>query len=177
MVFAHVRNHRVLTAASGDSRKTVRRFIFSGIFGLPQSRPCEKDQSVVTIMPTAPAARARSTRSANAFRPPSQYTWKNNLEFAAMIFSIGLLANEDNPIAVPHVAAARATATSPSGCTAWIPVGEINTGMEMSCPITVVDNSRFSSAPTTCGAKPSSAKASTLSETVIPFSLAAIRAE
>ena len=50
----------------------VRRFICSGIFGLPQSRPCEKLQSVVAIMPTAPASLARCTRSAIASRPPSQ---------------------------------------------------------------------------------------------------------
>lgn len=36
----------------------------------------------------------------------------------------------DRPVAVPRAAAARATATSPSGCTAWTPVGEINTGID-----------------------------------------------
>ena len=59
---------------------------------------------------------------------------------------------------------------------ACTPVGEIITGSEISCPITVVDRSRFSTAPTTCGANPSSPKASTLSATVIPFSLAAMSA-
>ena len=104
--------------ASGESRRMVRRFISSGIFGLPQSRPWENVQSVVTIRPAAPARRARSTRSAIASRPPSQYTWKKILGLAAMTSSIGLLANEDSPIAVPRAAAARATATSPSGSTA-----------------------------------------------------------
>ena len=151
----------------------VRRFICSGICGLPQSRPCEKLQSVVTMRPTAPASRARCTRAAIASRPPSQYTWKNSFGFAAMTSSIGLLANEDKPIAVPRAAAARATATSPSGWTACTPVGETITGSEMSCPITVVDRSRFSNAPMTWGAKPSSANASTLSATVTPLSLAA----
>ncbi len=51
------------------------------------------------------------------------------------------------------------------------------TGIETSWPITVVAISRFSVAPTTCGAKPSSEKASTLSETVTPFSLAEISEE
>ncbi|EUA15362.1 FMN-dependent alpha-hydroxy acid dehydrogenase domain protein [Mycobacterium kansasii 732] len=51
------------------------------------------------------------------------------------------------------------------------------TGSEISWPITVVAKSRFSVAPMTCGAKPSSAKAATLSATVIPFSLAAISDE
>jgi hypothetical protein len=96
---------------------------------------------------------------------------------AAITSSIGLLANEDRPIAVPRAAAARATATSPSGSTAWTPVGEMMTGSEISCPITVVDRSRLSTAPTTWGAKPSSPKASTLSATVIPLSLAATSAE
>lgn len=48
-------SQRGLKAASGDNRRIVRRFICSGILGLPQSRPCEKLQSVVTIKPTAPA--------------------------------------------------------------------------------------------------------------------------
>ena len=94
-----------------------------------------------------------------------------------MTSSIGLLANEDSPIAVPRAAAARATATSPSGWTACTPVGEISTGIETSCPITVVARSRFSQAPITCGAKPSSPNASTLSESVSPFSLPASSAE
>ena len=157
-------------------RTVVRRSICSGIFGLPQSRPCEKLQSVVAIRPTAPAARARSTRAAIASLPPSQYIWKNVLGLAATTSSIGLLANDDKPIAVPRAAAARATATSPSGWTACTPVGEITTGSEISCPITVVDRSRFSIAPMTCGAKPSSPNASTLSATVMPFSLAATSA-
>ncbi|GAB4623314.1 hypothetical protein MOKP43_21710 [Mycobacterium avium subsp. hominissuis] len=175
-VLPNFHSQRGLNTASGDNRRMVRRFISSGILGLPQSRPCENDQSVVTISPTAPACRARSTRSAIASRPPSQYTWKNTLGFTAMTSSIGLLAKEDRPIAVPRAAAARATATSPSGSTACTPVGEISTGIEISCPITVVVSSRLAGAPTTCGAKPSSPNASTLSETVIPFSLAAIRA-
>ena len=162
-----------MSTPSGIIRTVVRRFISSGILGLPQSRPCEKLQSVVTIRPTAPASRARSTRAAIASRPPSQYTWKKSWGLAATTSSIGLLANEDSPIAVPRAAAARATATSPSGWTACTPVGEITTGSEIFCPITVVARSRFSSAPMTCGAKPSSAKASTLSATVTPFSLAA----
>src|SRR6516225_924246 len=110
-------------------------------------------------------------------RSPSQYVWKNSLGLAAMTSSIGLLANDDNPIAVPRAAAARATATSPSGCTACTPVGEIITGNEISWPITVVDRSRLPCAPMTCGAKPSSPNASTLAPTVTPFSLADIKDE
>ena len=37
---------------------------------------------------------------------------------ARMDFVFGLLANDDRPMAVPRAAAARATATSPSGSTA-----------------------------------------------------------
>ena len=40
-----------------------RRSSWSGIHGLPQSRLCENVQSSVTIIPTAPAARARSSRA------------------------------------------------------------------------------------------------------------------
>ncbi len=99
------------------------------------------------------------------------------MSLTAMTSSMGLLANDDKPIAVPRAAAARATATSPSGSTACTPVGEMITGSEMSCPITVVAMSRFSVAPMTWGAKPSSANDSTLSETVTPFSLAEISDE
>ena len=53
-----------------------------------------------------------------------------------------LLANELNPMITPRLAAARATATSPSGWTAWTPVGEMRTGNEVSTPITVIDRSR-----------------------------------
>ena len=47
-----------------------------------------------------------------------------------MTSSTGLEANELSPIDTPRAAAARATATSPSGSTACTPVGEISTGMD-----------------------------------------------
>ncbi len=62
---------------------------------------------------------------------PIQYIWKKVRELAATTSSIGLLANELSPIAVPRAAAARATATSPSGWTAWTPVGEMITGIDI----------------------------------------------
>ena len=108
----------------------------------------------VTMSPTAPAARARSIRAAIWSRLPPQYIWKNVCGLAATTSSIGLLANEQSPIAVPRAAAARATATSPSGCTACTPVGEISTGSEIGWPITVVAISRVAGSPATCGAKP-----------------------
>ncbi|NIL87599.1 hypothetical protein RhoFasGS6_05026 [Rhodococcus fascians] len=81
-----------------------------------------------------------------------------------------MLANDDNPIGIPRAAAALATATSPSGCTACTPVGEIITGNDIGCPITVVDRSRLSDNPATCGANPSSPNAAMLSSTVNPRS-------
>ena len=95
---------------------------------------------------------------------------------AATTSSIGFEPNEDNPIAVPRFAAARATATSPSGCTACTPVGEQITGRASCCPITVVDRSRSFCSPTTCGASPSSENALTLSFSVVPNSEPAISA-
>jgi hypothetical protein len=47
----------------GAYRTMVARSIRSGIFGLPQSRALSNVQSSVAISPTAPAARARSTRA------------------------------------------------------------------------------------------------------------------
>ena len=161
---------------SGASFTNVLRFIVSGMDGLPQSRPCENDQSRVAIRPTQPADRARSMRACMSSREPIQYIWKNVCGLAATTSSTGLLANEDRPIAVPLAAAARATATSPSGCTAWTPVGEMTTGSEMSWPITVVAWSRLAEAPATCGAKPSRLNAAVLSAYDAPASDPASRA-
>src|ERR1700760_4343701 len=93
-----------------------------------------------------------------------------------MTCSIGLEANEDRPIAVPRALAARATATSPSGWTAWTPVGEMSTGSEMSWPSTRVAISRVAGWPAVIGAKPISLYASTLSLIVTPASAPAISA-
>ena len=95
---------------------------------------------------------------------------------AATTSSIGLLANELRLITVPRAAAARATATSPSGCTACTPVGEMITGSEIGWPITVVAMSRAAGSPATCGAKPSSENAATLSRAVTPCSAPATSA-
>src|SRR5580692_11520530 len=148
----------------------VLRSTRSGIDGLPQSRPLENDQSSVTISPAAPAARARSRCASTCSREPTQYVWKNVFGFAASTSSTGLLANELSPMAVPRAAAARATATSPSGCTACTPVGEMMTGSETGWPSTVVARSRCAGSPATCGANPSSANAATLSASVWPRS-------
>ncbi len=51
---------------------------------------------------------------------------------------MGLLANELKLMTVPRAAVARATATSPSGCTACTPVGEMITGSEIGWPRTAV---------------------------------------
>ena len=77
---------------------------------------------------------------------------------------------------MPRAAAARATATSPSGCTACTPVGEMTTGIEIDWPITVVARSRVADKPAMCGANPSSPKAAVLSSMVNPRSEPAIRA-
>ena len=130
----------------------------------------------MTMTPTAPAFLARVIRASIWSRPPTQYIWKNVFGLAAMTSSTGFEAKEDRPIAVPRAAAARATATSPSGWTACTPVGEISTGSEMSWPITVVDICRVAGAPATCGANPSSEKAATLSRIVTPASAPAISA-
>ncbi len=95
---------------------------------------------------------------------------------AATTSSMGLLAKQLRPMTVPRAAAARATATSPSGWTAWTPVGEMTTGIEIGWPMTVVARSRSSHSPATWGARPSSPKAATLSSTVRPFSDPATRA-
>src|SRR4051812_45265369 len=109
-------------------------------------------------------------------RSPIQYSWKNVFGLAAITSSIGLLAMEDRPIAVPRAAAARATATSPSGCTAWTPVGLISTGSETSWPITVVAIRLSLASPAVGGANPISSNAATLAWAVRPFSAPATSA-
>src|ERR1700758_3062049 len=146
------------------------RSIRSGIFGLPQSRALSNVQSRVMISPAAPAARARCTRASIWSRPPIQYTWKNVLGLAATTSSTGLLPNELSPSVVPRFAAARATATSPSGCTACTPVGEQSTGIDSGWPSTVTARSRWAGCPTACGVNPSSPNAASLSFSVAPCS-------
>jgi len=141
--------------------------------GLPQSRPCENVQSSVRMSPAAPAARARSTRASIASRVPAQYICAKVFGLAATTSSIPVLARPDKPRAVPRAAAARATPTSATGCTAWTPTGERITGNAMSTPMTVVDRSRSCARPATCGAKPSSENAATLSSSVRPRSVPA----
>jgi len=72
-------------------------------------------------------------------RSPIQYIWKNVCGLAAITSSIGLLANELKPIAVPRAAAARGNRDLAVGCTAWTPVGEMTTGIEIGSPMNVVD--------------------------------------
>src|SRR4029077_341587 len=103
-------------------------------------------------------------------RPPIQSTGKTVLGLAATTCSTGLLPNELSPAAVPRLAAARATATSPSGCTACTPVGDKSTGIDTGCPSTVVARSRLAGSPPACGANPSSPNAATLSFSVAPCS-------
>ena len=128
----------------------------SGMNGLPQSRAWTNDQSSVTMSPTAPAARARSRRPTIFSLVPLQYTWRNVWGLAATTSSSGLLAKELRPMAVPRAAAARATASSPSGWIACTPVGEIRTGRETCWPMTTVACSRLADSPAMWGAKPSS---------------------
>src|ERR1700750_1559814 len=75
----------------------VARLIRSGIFGLPQSRPLANVQSKVRISPTAPAARARSTRASISARPPIQYTWKNVWGVGAATCSTGFVPDPLTP--------------------------------------------------------------------------------
>ena len=84
------------------------------------------------MSPTAPAACARSMRCSMLSRLPHPVQLEEGVcGLAATTSSTGLLAKELSPIDVPRAAAARATATSPSGCTACTPVGEISTGSEI----------------------------------------------
>src|SRR6201993_4908505 len=179
-VRAYRASHRGRTTACGAYRSMVARSIRCGIAGLPQSRPVSNVQSSVAISPAAPpappppppprGAGPPPPRPPSPRRPPIQYTWKNVLGLAATTCSTGLLPNELSPTAVPRLAAARATATSPSGCTACTPVGEQSTGIDTGWPSTVTARSRLAGRPPTCGVTPRSPNAATLSFSVAPCS-------
>ena len=169
-------SQRGLVATLGAIRTIVFRSTFSGISGLPQSRPIENDQSSVAIRPFAPASCARCIRWIIVSRSPVQYIWKNVVAPVAVTSSTDLEAKFDRPMIVPRAAAARATATSPSGCTACTPVGLMITGRPICCPNTVVAWDRSGCWPTTCGASPSSVNAASLSVTLWPRSEPATRA-
>ena len=68
----------------------VRRSICWGIFGLPQSRPWQNDQSSVRMSPTAPAAGPAPSGPAIESRSPAQYIWKKVCGLAAMTSSMRL---------------------------------------------------------------------------------------
>jgi hypothetical protein len=139
--------------------------------GLPQSRPAGNDQSSVTISARAPAARATSARSSSVSRSADQCTWKKSFGLAAVTSAAGLLANSLSPSAVPAARVPIATATSPSGCTAWAPTGAAMTGRSMSTPSTEVRRSRRAGSPASRGgANRIAPKAATLSARVTPAS-------
>ena len=93
------------------------------------------------------------------------------LALPVLISPTGVQAvHPDGAVAVARAAAARATATSPSGWTAWTPVGLIITGREISWPMTVVAMCLALARPAVCGAKPISSNAARLSAAVRPFS-------
>jgi hypothetical protein len=109
-------------------------------------------------------------------RSPDQYIWKSTWSLAAHTSSSDRLAKELSPTATPRLAPARATATSPSGCTAWTPVGESRTGIERDWPMTVVAMERSLARPATWGERPSWSKESRLSLEESPFSEPAMSA-
>src|SRR3712207_9303709 len=111
----YVANQRGLRTTSGANFSAFLTSIFSGMGGLPQSRRDANDQSSVMIRPLAPAARARPARARIVSREPTQYIWKNSLDWAAPSSSTGLLEKEDRPIPTTASAAAPATPISPSG--------------------------------------------------------------
>ena len=111
----------------------VLRSIFSGMDGLPQSRPWENDQSRVAMRPGAGGSRPVQALQ-HRLPGAAPVHLEEGVRVGAATSSTGLLAKELSPMIVPRAAAARATATSPSGCTACTPVGEMMTGRETGCP-------------------------------------------
>jgi hypothetical protein len=125
----------------------------------------------VTIRAVAPPARAVSARRSRTSRSADQCTWKNSFGLTAATSAAGLLANSLSPIAVPASRVPSATATSPSGWTAWAPTGDAITGRLISVPRTVVRRSRLDGrSASRGGANLISPNAATLSARVAPAS-------
>ena len=161
--FTNAVSHRGRSITCGANCTIALKLTFSGITGLPQSRPEENDQSSVRINPLAPQSRACAMRVIIESRVPIQYIWKKVNGFAPMTSASALLPKELSPIAVPRAAVALAIASSPSGCTACTPVGEVTTGKEIGWPMKDVARSRSECKPATRGASPSSENALVLS--------------
>ena len=110
-------------ATSGARRRASRfRSSCSGMTGLPQSRPLENDQS--KRQRSAPRRR-RLPGALHALAPggrlcaPPSTSGRRSAGLAAVTSSMGLLAKRAQAHhRCPRAAAARATATSPSGWTA-----------------------------------------------------------
>ena len=86
-----------------------------------------------------------------------------------------MLARPLSPSAVPRAAAARATATSPSGCTACTPVGDSSTGRSIAnAHHRGRQIARAPARPRRAARSPSSANAATLSRSVWPRSAPAM---
>ncbi len=112
----------------------------SGMDGLPQSRavrerPVERHDQPDGAGRAGPLACAAAISS----REPIQYDLEERLAgWPPRPLRSACWRRSSVPSRCPRAAAARATATSPSGCTAWTPVGEMSTGSESVWPITVV---------------------------------------
>ena len=115
-----------------EPQPSSRRSSCSGIAGLPQSRRCANVQSSVTISPFAPAPRARSMQLLPSARAcPASRSGRTSAGWPRPPPRSACSRTSSAPSRCPRAAAARATATSPPGWTAWTPVGEMITGIEM----------------------------------------------
>ena len=95
------------------------------------------------MSPAAPAALARSRTREDLVARTAPVDLEEGLRVGLDDFLDGLDFRRSSARSrCPAPAAARATATSPSGCTACTPVGEMSTGIEIGWPITVVAKSR-----------------------------------
>ena len=155
---------------AGANRTIALRSIFSGMHGLPQSRPVENDQSRVTISPTAPAAgRARPAASIRS-RVPDPVDLEERLRVGGDDLLDRLAARtSDSPMAVPARGGGAGDgdlAVGMDGLHAGR--GDEHRQRDRPGPCTVVARSRSAAGRRRAGAKPSSANAAMLSSSVTP---------
>ena len=116
---------------SGGSRSSCSRQAGTGV-------------STVTQMAAKPLASARATRSRVSSRSVNQYSWNHGLVTVGPTSSNRTLAPELMTIVVPRASAARAVASSASGCAKrWRAVGANRIGSAIVRPRTVIEVSMW----------------------------------
>ena len=138
-------------STSGANRTMVLRSRRSGMAGLPQSRPMGERPVQGQDQPHRPGGAGPLDAAAICSRDPGPVDLEERLGVGRNDLLERLAGERAQAHGRPRAAAARATATSPSGCTACTPVGEMITGSETRLAHDRGGQLALWSEPVTCG--------------------------